>query len=52
MSDYKVTVEKTGEMFCNWLATIDDGKKYTYILGFSKNGAIRAAKREIKKWEC
>lgn len=51
MSDYKVTIEKTNVMFCTWLATIDDGKGYTYALGLSKKGAIRAAKREIKKWE-
>ena len=51
MSDYEVTVEKTGVMFCTWLATIDNGEKATYALGYSKNSAIRAAKREIKKLE-
>lgn len=51
MSNYKVTVEKTGVMLCSWQATIDDGKSYIYAFGLGKNGAIRAAKREIKKWE-
>ena len=51
MSDYEVTVEKTGVMFCTWLVTISNGEYYLYTFGFSKKGAIRAAKREIKKWE-
>ena len=51
MSDYTVKVEKTGVMFCTWIATIDDGKEFTYAFGFSKKSAIYAAKREIKKWE-
>ena len=51
MSDYKVTIEKTNVMLCTWIATIENDEGFTYAFGFSKNSAIRAAKREIKKWE-